>query len=145
MWFGNAAKGIGHLDPHTGHVTLFPVADEKAIVFSMAHDTKGHIWFTEISQGKLGMFDPTTNKVTELQVPTPPGTSAWLYAIVVLHNNDVWLVNGRANALVRYSPDRAAYTIFQLSTEPYGLTIDSAGTLWFTATGSPSIIGKIMP
>ena len=50
VWFGDiTGGGVGHLDPSTGHITLYHLANAQAEVFSMAHDTKGRIWFTEIA------------------------------------------------------------------------------------------------
>lgn len=148
VWFG-AGGTVGHLDPATGHVTLYYLADPQAIVFSMTHDTRGRIWFTEIVPGKLGMIDPTTDSVTELSVPTVSGNTASLYRIVVTSKGEVWFVNNGDNALVRYSPASATYTFFQISTSSgglYGLTLDQAGTLWFTMSGTPAnAVGEMTP
>ncbi len=148
VWFGDITGGaVGHLDPATGHVTLYHLADPQATIFSMAHDAKGRIWFTEIVPGRLGMIDPAADRVTELPVPAMSGHPAFLYGLVVTHNGDVWLANNGANALVRYVPDAATYTFFQLSASSgglYGLTLDPAGTLWFTASGSSAnFIGEM--
>lgn len=150
VWFGLLLGGaVGHLDPATGRVTLYHLADVQAQVFSMASDARGRIWFTEILSGKLGMIDPTTNRVTELPVPAMSGTPAVLYALVVTHNGNVWFVNNAVRALVRYEPSASTYTFFQLSlssSAPYGLTLDAAGTLWFTAAGSSAnYVGVMTP
>ncbi len=150
VWFGDITGGaVGHLDPATGRVTLYHLADPHATIFSMAHDTKGRIWFTEITPGKLGMIDPATGGVTELPVPAISGHPPFLYGLVVAPSGDVWFANDGANALVRYVPDAATYTFFQLSASSgglYGLTLDPAGTLWFTASGSSAnYVGEITP
>ncbi len=148
VWFGDITGGaVGHLDPATGHVTLYRLADQQATIFSMAHDAKGRIWFTEIVPGRLGMIDSTTGRVTELPVPTVSGHPAALYGVVVAPGGDVWFANNGANALVRYVPDAATYTFFQLSASSgglYGLTLDPADALWFTTSGSSAnIIGEM--
>jgi virginiamycin B lyase len=150
IWFGDITGGaVGHLDPATGHVTLYRLADPHATIFSMAHDVKGRIWFTEIGPGKLGMIDPATNRIIELPVPVMSGHPPFLYGLVVAHNGDVWFANNGANALVRYVPDAATYTFFQLSASSgglYGLTLDPAGHLWFTASGtSVNAVGEMNP
>lgn len=115
----------------------------------MASDAKGRIWFTEIIPGKLGMIDTTTDRVNEMPVPTVSGNQAALYGLVVAHNGDVWFVNNAARALVRYTPGDATYTFFQLSLPsgaPYGLALDPAGRLWFTAAGpSANYVGVMTP
>jgi len=54
-----------------------------------------------------------------------------------------------ANTLVRYSPGKQTFTFFQLSLMsniPFGLTMDPAGKLWFTAGGSSAnYIGEMSP
>src|SRR6266567_633480 len=150
IWFGDITGGaVGHLDPVTGRVTLYHLADPHATIFSMAHDAKGRIWFTEIVPGRLGMIDPTTDHVTELPVPAISGHPPFLYGIVVTYNGDVWFANNGANALVRYVPDAATYRFFQLSASSgglYGLTLDPAGHLWFTASGtSANAVGEMNP
>lgn len=150
IWFGDLTGGaVGHLDPATGHVTLYHLADPQAQVFSMGHDSSGRIWFTEIVPGKLGMVNSATGSLTELSVPTVAGHPAALYGLVVAHNGDVWFVNNGAGALVRYSPKDASSTFFRLmlpSSAPYGLTLDSIGRLWFTASGSSAnTVGEMNP
>src|SRR5439155_23286148 len=106
------------------------------------------IWFTEIVPGRLGMIDSTTGRVTELPVPTVSGHPATLYGVVVAPSGEVWFANNGANALVRYVPDAATYTFFQLSASSgglYGLTFDPAGTLWFTTSGSSANAVGEMP
>ena len=150
IWFGDITGGaVGHLDSTTGRVTLYHLVDPQATVFSMAHDAQGRIWFTEIVPGKLGMIDPTTGRVTELSVPAMSGRSAALYRLVAEHNGDIWFVDNGANALVRYTPGKATYTFFRLSAPSgglYGLTLDGAGRLWFSASGpSTNVIGEMSP
>lgn len=153
IWFGDLTGGaVGHLDPATGKVTLYHLSDPQATVFSLAHDARGQIWFTEIVPGKLGMVDSATGKVTERPVPAVSGTSAFLYRLVVVPSGEVWFVDNTAHALVRYTPDNAMYTFFQLSASSggpyglYGLTRDATGKLWFSASGSSTnAVGEMNP
>ena len=150
VWFGDITGGaVGHLNPATGRVTLYHLANSQAEVFAMAHDSGGHIWFTEIGPGRLGKIDTTTNSVAELPVPTLFGKPAALYGLVVTHDGNVWFVNNGADVLGRYAPGKVAYTFFQLalpSSGPFGLTLDAAGKLWFTADGpSANYVGAVTP
>ena len=96
------------------------------------------------------MFDPTTSSLTELFVPTLSGESPpALYALVIDHLQQIWFVDVGANMLVRYAPVKRSLTFFQLSlpaSAPFGLTLDPAGKLWFTAGGSSAnYIGEMVP
>ncbi len=148
IWIG-ADGAIGTLDPTTGQITLYPLPDPQVQVFSMATDTAGRLWFTEVLPGKLGMFDPMTGTLTELPVPTITGNPHALYELVIDHQDIIWFVDVDANALVRYAPGKQVLTFFQLSMQgsaPFGLTLDPAGKLWFTVGGSPAnYVGEIAP
>ncbi len=150
VWFGELAGGaIGTLDPLTGQVTLYDLPNPQTQVFSLATDTTGRIWFTEVLPGKLGMLDPTTGTMIELPVPALSGGSPALYELVIDHKGNIWFVDVGANTLVRYVPEKQTLTFFQLSlpgSVPFGLTLDPAGKLWFTAGGGlANYIGELAP
>jgi virginiamycin B lyase len=140
VWFSEFAGGaIGTLDPQTGQITLYDLPNPQAQLFSLATDTTGRIWFTEVLPGKLSMLDPTTGTLTELPVPALSGGPPALYELVIDHKGNIWFVDVGANTLVRYIPEKQTLTFFQLSLPgivPFGLTLDPAGRLWFTAGGS---------
>jgi virginiamycin B lyase len=150
VWFGDFAGGaIGTLDPATNQFTLYDLPNPQVQVFSMATDATGRIWFTEVLPGKLGIFDPTTDTLAELPVPAISGGPPALYELVIDHQDNIWFVDVGANALVRYSPGKRTLTFFQLSlpsSAPFGLTLDPAGDLWFTAGGSSAnYVGEMAP
>jgi streptogramin lyase len=148
LWFG-ADGAIGTLDPLTGQITLYALPNPQAQVFSMATDTTGRVWFTEVLPGKLAMFDPTTGTLTELPVPAVSGGPPALYELVIDHQDTIWFVDVGANMLVNYAPGKQTLTFFQLSlpgSAPFGLTLDPAGRLWFTAGGSSAnYVGEMAP
>jgi virginiamycin B lyase len=139
VWFG-IEGAIGTLDPASGQIILYALPNPEAQVYSMALDTAGHLWFTEVLPGKLERFDPLSSTLTELSVPTRSGESPpALYALVIDQQQQIWFVDIGANTLVRYAPQKHALTFFQLSlpeSAPFGLTLDPAGKLWFTVGGS---------
>ncbi len=150
VWFGDFAGGaIGTLEPLTGQVTLYDLPNPQTQVFSMATDATGRIWFTEVLPGKLGMFDPATGILTELPVPAISGGPPALYELAIDHKGMIWFVDVGANTLVRYAPGEHSFTFLQLSlpsSVPFGLTLDPAGKLWFTAGGSSAnYVGEMAP
>ena len=150
VWFGDFGGGvIGTLDPAAGQITLYELPNPQVQVFSMAADAAGRIWFTEVLPGRLGRLDPTTDALTELSVPALSGGPPALYALVIDHQENIWFVDVGANTLVRYAPGGRTMTFFQLSlpsSAPFGLTLDSAGNLWFTAGGSSAnYVGEMAP
>jgi virginiamycin B lyase len=148
VWFG-LGGALGNLDPQTGQISLYRLPNSQAQVFSMATDSAGRLWFTEVLPGKLGLLDPTTGTLTELPVPALSGRSPALFALVIDHQDAIWFVDGGAGTLVRYAPRKHTLTFFQLSlsgSAPFGLTLDPVGRLWFTAGGSSAnYIGEMAP
>jgi streptogramin lyase len=150
IWFGDITGGtVGHFDPITGHMTLYHLADAQTTIFSMTHDPQGRIWFTEITPGKLGMIDSATGVIHELPVQAAGSQPSALYGLAVTSNGAVWCVNNGSNALVRYAPGTATFTVFRFATPSaslYGLAPASTGTLWFTASGSSAnYVGEVTP
>jgi len=148
IWFG-ASGAIGTIDPVTSQTTLYDLPDAQVQVFSLAADTTGRIWFTEVLPGKLGMFDPATGSLTELAVPTISGNPPALYELVIDHQDTIWFVDVGINTLVQYIPEQQTLTFFQISQQdnpPYGLALDPAGKLWFTFGGSSAnYVGEMTP
>jgi virginiamycin B lyase len=150
IWFGYLTGGaVGRLDPASGKVTAYTLANASAAVFAMAPDANGHIWFTEMQPARLGRIDTRTNAVSEMAVPNKLGDPATLYAVKVAKNGDVWFASAGANAIVRYRPSANNFLFYQLATTqsiPYGLDLDTAGHIWFSADGgSGNYVGMVAP
>ena len=149
VWYGDLCNGVvGRLDPASGAIQLYHPPTPHAQIFSMAADSQGRVWFTELEQGKLGMVDSRSGQVTEIAVPATLGQASGLYAMTVAPNGDVWFATASANALVRYTPQTGAFAFYTLSIPasiPYGLMLDRAGNLWFTADATPTNYVGMLP
>jgi streptogramin lyase len=150
VWFGEFAGGaIGALDPQTGQITYYRLPNPQTQVFGFSTDPSGRLWFTEVLPGKLGVLDPAAGTLTELPVPALSGGPPALYQLLFDHQRNIWFVDVGADALVRYTPGQHALTFFRLAlpkSAPFGLTLDPAGTLWFTVGGSPAnYVGEMAP
>jgi virginiamycin B lyase len=150
VWFGYLSGGaIGRFDPSSQQFTLYHVKNTQAQLFAMALDSAGRLWFTELEQDAIGVLDTHTGSIEELPVPQNVGGAGGLYDITITSDGNVWFACTSANALVRYQPDKRAFTFFQLSTPnsiPYGLARDNKGQLWFTADDiSQNYVGMVQP
>lgn len=150
VWVGLLTGGaLARLNPATGDVKLVLLPDPQAQLFSMAADSTGRIWFSELQSGKIGMVDTRTAAVQEFAVPQTLGDPAGLYALTVTANGDVWVACAAANALIRFTPTSAAFTLYALpiaQSVPFGLAQSSSGTLWFTADAQPAnYVGAFTP
>jgi virginiamycin B lyase len=149
IWFGDLSGGVvGTLNPATGAVRLHHLASSQTEVYAMNSDANGVVWFTELEGEKLGRIDSATGSVAEIPVPvTSAGAPSGMYGLQIAKDGDVWFASTAANSLVRYSPRTGDFTVYQLSipsSVPFGLSFDSEGNLWFTASTNPNYIG-VMP
>jgi virginiamycin B lyase len=140
IWFGLLAGGaVGRLDPETGEMSYYPLANPRATVFAMAADTRNHIYFTELLDGKLGVINTASRTVSERAIPQTFGSPASLYGVVVGPPGVVWFASAGANALIRYEPRRNLLTFYRLNapgSAPFGLALDGQHRLWYTANGA---------
>ncbi len=141
VWFAELSGGtLGRLDPASGQVRLYHAPTADAQFFSLAAAPDGRLWFSELQYGRLGTLDPRTGAIREYAVPTPLGNNVNLYDVAVAANGDVWAASLGQNAIARYVPATGAFTLYHLADPaslPYGLTLDAAGHVWFTADRDP--------
>ncbi len=160
VWFGAAERGgaLGRLDPATGAVRLYPLPacdGWPQDIVALAPDQAGRVWFIEHQEACMGYIETATGQVTEWRTPpappAPDGEARTLNALVFdPATNALWLTSTGANALIRYTPDTRAYTYYPLPIPrsiPYGVALDQAGALWFTADGGPdaTYFGSLTP
>jgi virginiamycin B lyase len=73
IWFTANFEGyIGKLDPGTGGITEYWLADRNATdPHTPVFDQSGTLWFTVESADMVGRLNPQSGQVTLLHVPTP--------------------------------------------------------------------------
>ncbi|MDA4130195.1 MAG: SMP-30/gluconolactonase/LRE family protein [Thaumarchaeota archaeon] len=67
-------------------------------------DGQGKVWIAEHYGNKIGEFDPTTNSLTEYEVPCCTSTSAGVYTLTLGQNKTVWFVEIFGNAIGELRP-----------------------------------------
>lgn len=158
VWFGAAERGgtLGRLDPATGSVKLYPLPECSGWaqdVIALAPDpTTGRVWFIDHQYACLGYVETASGRVVEWRIPPAPNGEARVVNALVRdpQTGALWLTSLGANALIRYLPESRTYTYYPLTIPksiPYGVALDPAGALWFTADGgaSATYVGVLMP
>jgi virginiamycin B lyase len=150
VWFSGLTGGaLGHLDPASGQIRLYSTPTSDAQIFSIAVGPDERVWFTELQYGRLGTLDPQTGAIREFTVPQPISTTPNLYDVGVAPDGSVWAASMGQNAIARFEPKSSTFTLYELpdaATLPYGLCIDEAGRIWFTADRSPiNYVGVLNP
>jgi virginiamycin B lyase len=148
VWYGELGSGVvGRLDPATGAVRRYHAPARDAQVFALAVDAGGRIWFTELQYGRLGMLDPSTGVVSEILLPATHGSALNVYGLAAAPDGMIWTASMGQNAIVRYDPAHQSFARLALpdaASVPYGVALDSSGTVWFTADRAPTnFVGRI--
>ncbi len=118
-----------------------------------AIDSKGRVWFGEMSHNFLTMFDSRTQTFMEI---TPPHGAYSVMGVVVASDDTVWFAEQDANYIGHYFPYTKRFQIYSLPTlhisdpnntkhmlalpsAPNDLAFDRHGNLWFTELNADSI------
>ncbi len=142
----NSPKAIGsfqeYLLPKTGSGLMRP-----------AIDSKGRLWFGEMSHNYLTMFDTHAQTFTEI---TPPHGKYSVMGVVIAPDDTVWFAEQDANYIGHYIPETKRFQTYSLPTlhvpdpnntknmtmlpsGPNDLAFDTHGNLWFTELNADSV------
>ena len=102
------------------------------------------VYYTAQRTGKLGILDPATRKVSEVEL----GPRSAPHGVIVGPDGAAWVTDGGQNAIVRVDPATKAVKKWPL---PQGsgyanlntLTFDRKGRVWFT--GQSGVYGRVDP
>jgi virginiamycin B lyase len=102
------------------------------------------VYYTAQRTGKLGILDPATRKVEEVDL----GRGSAPHGVIVGPDGGAWVTDGGQNAIVRVDPVTKAVKKWPL---PQGsgyanlntLTFDRKGRVWFT--GQSGVYGRVDP
>ena len=138
LWIPNfgAANKITRLDPKTGEMQDFPVANiGTAGIHSAVPAPDGSVWLAEQGSNKVGKWDPDTRQITEYQ---DPGKGA-KHTIRIDRSGIVWITG---SPLSKFDPETKKFTRFEEVKDSYDVRQDKNGDIWFTRLFG-SKIGKI--
>ncbi len=145
LWFSeNFTNQIAHLTL-SGAVTEFGVSTiQEYGATSIVAGPDGNIWFTEMTQGKIGRMAPT-GTLAEFKLPV---LTALPFDITVGPDGNLWFTENAAShsRIGRITP-AGVITEFEPPTDgsrPVRITAGPDGNLWFTESAG-NRIGRIMP
>ena len=99
MWYTDQSNSyIGRLDPTSGQFTEWrsPGADRSA-PYGIAFAPDGRIWYDESGTGTMVGFDPKTEKMETVKIPTPG--SVVRNVSVDAKRNIIWLAESGVQRL----------------------------------------------
>jgi virginiamycin B lyase len=103
----------------------------------------GPVYFTAQSTGKLGILDPKTGQVDQIEL----GAGSAPHGVIVGPDGAAWITDGGQNAIVRYDPKSRAVRVWPLPADAANanlntLTFDLRGRVWFT--GQSGYYGRLV-
>jgi virginiamycin B lyase len=129
-------------DPRTKEFTQLK---EIPSAYGLALDKEGNCWFAEyVPNGKIGMIDAKTLKVTKRQ---PPTADARPRRIQVAKDGTIWFNEFQAGKIGHFDPKTATFKEYALpgpETTPYALEIARNGTVWYSSEHL-DVIGNLDP
>ncbi len=102
-------------------------------------DSRGRIWVSEWNAGKVGVYEPSTERWREWKLP---GSRPQAYAVYVDEGDQVWLSDFGANSLVRFDPARETFESTPLPSTPGNVRqiLGRPGEVW----GAQSAADKLL-
>ena len=94
-------------------------------------DSRGKVWSIQYFGNRLAMIDPSTNTVTEYDLPLKYGNP---YEVMADLDDNLWIENATYNSLVKFDQQTEEFTYFpfpQIAAHTPKMEVDAQGTLWF--------------
>ncbi len=135
---------IGMINPTTHATAAYPVTAPDLGPLNITAGPDGDLWFTQPLESRVGILDPTTGAVTEIndlvdyQIHEP-----WM--IQLGPDGNMWFTDDQSDEIGTINATTHVITEFPLpsgATDPSGMTFGPDGDLWFALVGE---VGKIDP
>ena len=132
-WTGMWASLAGRLDPETGNMEEFRLPPTSRPHSIIPHED-GSIYYTGNSNGTIGKLNPETGEIIEFKTEArDPHTG-------VFHpNGNLYFTAQQAGMLGRLNPETGELKEIQTEPRPYGIKVDSSGTVWVAYNGTNKI------
>ena len=105
IWWDALNSRFGKLDLATGQVTVYTLP-----AGTQPHDlawSGGKLYIALLLPGELGVWDPTTGKLTQVSAGLPPGNQ--MHSLTPVPDGDIWATLSNGNAIARYSPQAGRF------------------------------------
>ncbi len=142
----------------TGNFREYPLPQSDSGMMRPAIDHEGRIWFGEMNQNYLAVFDPRTQHFQQM---VPPRGRGGIMGILVAPDDTIWFAEQYADYIGHYFPHTGQYQVYNLPSltvpdpsnpgqtltlpsAPNDIALDAHGKVWFTEMNADSL-GKLDP
>ncbi len=136
----------------------YPLPQSDSEVMRLASDHEGRLWFGEMGQNYLAVFDPRTQTFHQM---TPPHGRYGMMGMQVAPDDTIWFAEQYANYIGHYFPTTGRFQLYplprltipdlgnpgktlSLPSAPNDLALDAQGNVWFAEFNGDSL-GRLDP
>ena len=142
VWGTAVNSTLTVFDPKTNEFSHFP---DTYGPYGVEIDKAGNAWFAEFTEnGKIGMVDAKTSKITKWAPPTPGSRPR---RIEIDTDGMVWFAEYTAGKIGSFDPKTKTFKEYQLpgpKPTPYAFGIDKNHNLWYSSD-EMDVIGRLDP
>lgn len=145
VWFaGFESCQVVGFDPVTEKFAEYPALTQPCTAPSLTGDSKGTVWYSVPSQGKLGALDPDSGERVEYQMPAPFSAPRALSSDPM---DNIWVSDGgHGGSLVRFDPRTRSFTYYptpERAQHMRNIQVAREGTIWYGVQGRA--VGVLYP
>lgn len=132
IWISVVTKGvILKYYQDTQEFEEYVLPDRQSGPFDITIGPQGMIWFTESNAGKIGMINPNTKEITEIDSDI---TLASPEALLFDLNENLWITEHTDPAITKYNKLFDTFEripVINPDSLPFGMALDRYGNIWF--------------
>lgn len=136
VWFvGRRGDYVANFSPQTEEFNRYDLQKGTA-PFSLLVDASQNIWFSSSRRRHIGMLDPATGRVSEIEMPDRKAKDPRTLVFDLAGN--IWFTVADGNFIGKLSVVTREVELIALparNLDPYGVVIDSRGRPWAAASG----------
>lgn len=104
-----AGSHIARIDVATGRATVIEPPTRGQGARRLWSDSTGRVWVSEWNSGQVSVHNPSSGTWRSWKLP---GEKPRAYSVYVDENDEVWLTDFAANAILRFDPMSERFTTF---------------------------------
>jgi virginiamycin B lyase len=137
---------VGVLNLFSSEIRLAHTPTKTASPYSLAVNSKGIPFFTELDSARLGSIDPATMKITEYSLPN---ADAQARCLAITPDDVIWYTDYVRGYLGRFDPQTGKFDEWPSpsgrGSRPYAIA-NSRKAIWYLETGSqPNMLVRLDP
>jgi virginiamycin B lyase len=104
-----ASSYIARIDVNSGQATVIDPPTPRQGARRVWSDSRNRVWVSEWNSGQVSVYDTRANSWKAWKLP---GATPRTYSVYVDEQDNVWLTDFGANAIVRFHPDTERFDSF---------------------------------